>query len=72
MNFVMGVCDHVLVLDFGKLIASGSPQQIRSDPAVIAAYLGDEVTEADLVDAVDAVEGSGSKTSAAPLVVGGA
>jgi ABC-type branched-subunit amino acid transport system ATPase component len=41
MNFVMGVCDRVVVLDFGRLIASGSPQEIRSDPAVIAAYLGD-------------------------------
>jgi energy-coupling factor transporter ATP-binding protein EcfA2 len=42
MNFVMGVCDQVVVLDFGKLIASGSPEAVSSDPAVIAAYLGDE------------------------------
>ena len=42
MNFVMGVCDQVMVLDFGNLIASGSPEQIRSDPAVVAAYLGDD------------------------------
>ena len=47
MNFVMGVCDQVVVLDFGKLIAAGSPQAVRSDPAVIAAYLGDESEESD-------------------------
>jgi sulfate-transporting ATPase len=42
MNFVMRVCDQVIVLDFGRLIATGPPEQVRSDPAVIAAYLGDE------------------------------
>ena len=41
MNFVMGVCDQVIVLDFGTLIASDSPEEVSSDPAVIAAYLGD-------------------------------
>jgi ABC-type branched-subunit amino acid transport system ATPase component/ABC-type branched-subunit amino acid transport system permease subunit len=45
MNFVMGVCDQVMVLDFGHLIASGSPESVRSNPAVIAAYLGDEHDE---------------------------
>lgn len=44
LNFVMGVCDQVLVLDFGKLISSGSPTEVQSDPEVIRAYLG---TEAD-------------------------
>ncbi len=46
MNFVMGVCDQVMVLDFGKMIASGPPQAVRTNPAVIAAYLGDETEEA--------------------------
>ena len=45
MSFVMGVCDQVMVLDFGKLIASGSPEDVRSNPAVIAAYLGDQTDE---------------------------
>ena len=40
MSVVLGVCDTVHVLDFGGLIASGSPSRIRSDPMVISAYLG--------------------------------
>ena len=40
MNFVMGLCDDLVVLDFGRQIASGVPEQVRDDPSVIAAYLG--------------------------------
>jgi branched-chain amino acid transport system ATP-binding protein len=40
MGLVLGICDHVVVLEFGKVIAEGSAEAIRNDPRVIAAYLG--------------------------------
>jgi branched-chain amino acid transport system ATP-binding protein len=42
MSLIMGVCDVVHVLDFGRLIASGAPDAVRADPEVMAAYLGDQ------------------------------
>ena len=51
MGLVLGICDEVVVLEFGKVIARGAPDAVRGDPQVVAAYLGSAASE--LAQAVD-------------------
>ena len=53
MDLVLGVCDYIYVLEFGKLIASGTPADIRGDERVIHAYLGVEEDDGSWHDVED-------------------
>jgi branched-chain amino acid transport system ATP-binding protein len=45
MDLVMAVCDRVVVLDFGQVIAAGPPEVVKADPGVTRAYLGEDATK---------------------------
>jgi branched-chain amino acid transport system ATP-binding protein len=62
MSVVMGISDHIVVLDYGQKISDGDPTHVKSDPAVIRAYLGVEDEEEDEVAAVAVAEALGEKS----------
>ena len=63
MSVVMGITDHIVVLDYGQKISDGTPHHVKSDPAVIRAYLGvdEEEEEKDALAAKAVAEAVGDQ-----------
>ena len=63
MSVVMGISDHIVVLDYGQKISDGTPHHVKTDPAVIRAYLGvdEEEEEKDALAAKAVAEAVGDK-----------
>jgi branched-chain amino acid transport system ATP-binding protein len=55
MGVVMRISDHIVVLDHGKKISDGSPPEVRADPKVIAAYLGEGDEDEETAEAAEEV-----------------